>query len=106
MLTTDKIDETKHSGQRDLGPRKNMWKEKKREPANLLPSIAADIGSRNIKRKHRRKDIKSTLRMPVKTDGKRSMSRLPANAVAVVIYLTVPFSFRIVYINILFVMIL
>ncbi|XP_057839968.1 pathogenesis-related homeodomain protein isoform X1 [Cryptomeria japonica] len=82
MLTRDKHDETKHSGQRDLGPRKNLWKEKKRESACLLPSIGADIDSRNMKRKRRRKDIKSSLGMPVKTDGKRSMSRLPANAVA------------------------
>ncbi|KAH9311800.1 hypothetical protein KI387_026835, partial [Taxus chinensis] len=78
----DEIDETKHVGQGDLGSRKNLQKEKKSEPTCLLPSFGAEHSSRNIKGKHRRKDTKNSLGMPARTDGKRSMSRLPTNAVA------------------------
>lgn len=82
MPDKNMLDETKHVGQGDMGPMKKLRKEKKSDSLCLRPPTGVEYSTRNIKRKHKRKDIKTSLGMPAKIDGKRSMKRLPAIAVA------------------------
>jgi hypothetical protein len=77
--------ETKLTGEGDVGPKKKIPKEKKAEPACLLSSVRVENKSRNTKRKHRRKNIKTPLSISSRNESKRTMSRLPANAVQVLI---------------------
>lgn len=81
MPRNEKSNETNLMGEGVVGPKKKIPKEKKAESASLISSVRVENKSRNTKRKHRRKNIKTPLSISSRNESKRTMSRLPANAV-------------------------
>lgn len=81
MPRNENCNETNLMGEGDMGPKKKIPKEKKAESTCLLSSVRAEYKSRNTKRKHRRKNIKAPLSISSRSERKRTMCRLPANAV-------------------------
>ena len=85
MPRNEKSNETNLMGEGVVGPKKKIPKEKKVKYISLTSTIRVENKSRNTKRKHRKKNIKTPLSISSRNESKRTMSRLPANAVEVLI---------------------
>lgn len=81
MPGNEKSNESNLMGEGGVGQKKKIPKEKKAESASLISSVRVENKSRNTKRKHRRKNMKTPLSISSRNESKRTMSRLPANAV-------------------------
>ena len=85
MPRNEKSNETNLIGEGVVGPKKKITKEKKVESASLTSAARVENKLRNAKRKHMRRSIKTLLSISSRNESKRTMCRLPANAVEVLI---------------------